>query len=542
MKMLKVLLVEDSPEYSSLVLHWLSGNPSQTEFSLVWTDTLAAALARLDTGDIDVILMDLGLPDSNGIESFTALRLKQEDVPILVLSAGDSEALALETIQLGAEDYLVKSTCTREVLVRTLRHAVARHQLGPTRAHPRDSSNPARVIGIIGSAGGVGATTVACALAADLCHITDQSTLLIDLDSNPGLVGFSMGFDPPYTLQDLLENSQRLDRSLWEEVVTRGPGRLDVIASAKTVAAIDPDIEGLLRVVNFAAKHYRWIVMDLGRLNRTSKQLLTVATDLLLVSAENISALHQCKHAIGMIHDLGFERDKVRLILNHIREVGQVPRNELASLFGIPIVAVLPPAKDDLYDAFMKKRLPRLSDRFHIALDEVARKVAGLPALQSRPIILMITSQTANFDSFSRAVTESGFKWDSRRAGDLPLALARVAGGGVNLVLFDLSGWRTDSDKLNNLAKFAVTVPCLPFVLWSDSDDIGLPAIATQAGAAGYLLGANIVHELKRIITQAVQTETSAPSAVAGESPTRGAAIDFSGMGVSRGLAPPSSR
>jgi hypothetical protein len=342
-------------------------------------------------------------------------------------------------------------------------------------------------------------------------------------------------------LQDLVENSQRLDRSLWEEVVTHGPGKLDVIAAAKTVAAIDPDVEGLLRVINFAVKHYRWIVVDLGRLNRTSKQLLAAATDLLLVSAENISALHQCKHAIGMIHDLGFERDKVLLILNHLRDVGQVPRSELASLFGIPIAAVLPPAKDDLHHAFVKKRLPRLGDRFHIALDEVARKVAGLPVLQSRPLVLMITGQSANFGSLSRAVTESGFKWDSRRAGDLPIAFARVAGGGVNLVLFDLSGWRTNSDTLDNVAKFAVAVPCLPFVLWSDSDDVGLPAIATQAGAAGYLSGANIVHELKRIIAQVVQAETSAPPEVAGGSLTRGPATDFPVMGVSRGLAPPPS-
>src|SRR5579864_4132795 len=127
-KKLSVLLVEDSTDYASLVLRWLSGESKETEFVTNWTDSLAAAMARLEQGGIELILLDLGLPDSDGLETFVSIRAKVSDLPIIVLSSGDSEALALQTIQLGAQDYLVKSSCTPELLIRSLCHAVVRHQ------------------------------------------------------------------------------------------------------------------------------------------------------------------------------------------------------------------------------------------------------------------------------------------------------------------------------------------------------------------------------------------------------------------------------
>jgi two-component sensor histidine kinase len=126
---LSVLLIEDSREYATLISRWLSGRSHQTAAALTWADSLAAGLARLGQGGIDLILMDLGLGDSDGIETFRQLRANEPHLPIIVLSGADNEALALQIVQLGAQDYLVKSTCTSDLLNRTLRHALVRHQL-----------------------------------------------------------------------------------------------------------------------------------------------------------------------------------------------------------------------------------------------------------------------------------------------------------------------------------------------------------------------------------------------------------------------------
>src|SRR5277367_6056114 len=119
---LNVLLVEDNPDYAGLVQEWLTAAGDQVSFLLNWTDSLSAGLSRLSRGGVDVILLDLGLPDSDGVDTYIATRGNAPGIPIIVLSAGDSESLALRMIQEGAEDYLVKSSCTGELLVKTLRY------------------------------------------------------------------------------------------------------------------------------------------------------------------------------------------------------------------------------------------------------------------------------------------------------------------------------------------------------------------------------------------------------------------------------------
>jgi DNA-binding response OmpR family regulator len=103
---LTVLLVEDSPDYAQLVQRWLSPK-EDIVFALNWTDTLMAGLNRLSRGGVDAVLLDLGLPDSNGMETFTAARLHAPTVPIILLTGGDTESLALRMVQEGAQDYLV---------------------------------------------------------------------------------------------------------------------------------------------------------------------------------------------------------------------------------------------------------------------------------------------------------------------------------------------------------------------------------------------------------------------------------------------------
>src|SRR5690349_14858436 len=108
-KSITVLLIEDSSEYAEIVQLWLStGEGNGSQFVLNWTDCLEAGLRRLNHGDIDVILLDLGLPDSAGLETYERIRAGSSSAAVVLLSSTDSEGLALELIQRGAQDYLVK--------------------------------------------------------------------------------------------------------------------------------------------------------------------------------------------------------------------------------------------------------------------------------------------------------------------------------------------------------------------------------------------------------------------------------------------------
>lgn len=128
--MLKLLLIEDNPGDARLIRELLA------EGSQVWTlaepfemrhaETLAEGLMILRDHPMDEVLLDLSLPDSQGFDTFTAVRLRAPHVPVVVLSGLADEELAIRAVRFGAQDYLVKGQVEPALLVRSLCYAVER--------------------------------------------------------------------------------------------------------------------------------------------------------------------------------------------------------------------------------------------------------------------------------------------------------------------------------------------------------------------------------------------------------------------------------
>jgi diguanylate cyclase (GGDEF)-like protein len=120
----RVLLVEDNPGDARLVEILLS--EAGTGFEVRHADTLAAAVEELDRSPSDVILLDLSLPDSSGLETVERVRMVAPEMPVVVLSGRDDEETALQALQGGAEDYLVKGRGDGELMARSIRYAIER--------------------------------------------------------------------------------------------------------------------------------------------------------------------------------------------------------------------------------------------------------------------------------------------------------------------------------------------------------------------------------------------------------------------------------
>ncbi len=138
-KTVKVLLVEDDLNYAQLVQRILS-KAQDAIFDVEWTDCLANALDRLTQGDIDVVLLDLTLPDSSGFDTFVRVNLQAPDAAVLVLTGTDDENLALKAVQIGAQDYLVKGEVNGKHLVRSILYGIKRH--GVQKKEQPETSNP----------------------------------------------------------------------------------------------------------------------------------------------------------------------------------------------------------------------------------------------------------------------------------------------------------------------------------------------------------------------------------------------------------------
>jgi DNA-binding NarL/FixJ family response regulator len=127
-EIVRVLLIEDNPGDARLIREMLVEARS-IAFALECADRLVAGLERLGQGEIDVILLDLSLPDAQGLDTFVKAHAQVPGVPIVVLTGLDDGALAIEAVQKGAQDYLVKGQVEGNLLVRVLRYAIERHRL-----------------------------------------------------------------------------------------------------------------------------------------------------------------------------------------------------------------------------------------------------------------------------------------------------------------------------------------------------------------------------------------------------------------------------
>ncbi len=124
---MRVLIVEDSNTDSTIVQRYLQRDSQAPEVHTA--SRLSDALAIAQTAPLDVILLDMSLPDAQGVDAVRRMRTAAPHVPIVILSGLEDESVATEAVQAGAQDYLIKGHVDHVSLRRALRYAIERQQL-----------------------------------------------------------------------------------------------------------------------------------------------------------------------------------------------------------------------------------------------------------------------------------------------------------------------------------------------------------------------------------------------------------------------------
>jgi sigma-B regulation protein RsbU (phosphoserine phosphatase) len=124
----RILIVEDN-ELDALLLQEAIKKASPTKLDLMVAGSIAEAIYLLNKQRFDLILCDLSLPDGQGLETFTRIHSHGPDIPVIILSGFESEALGLEAVQAGAQDFVVKGSMNEKALWRVISYAMERHAL-----------------------------------------------------------------------------------------------------------------------------------------------------------------------------------------------------------------------------------------------------------------------------------------------------------------------------------------------------------------------------------------------------------------------------
>ena len=130
---INVLLIEDDTGDAFLIEELLTEIQqfynSRTSFQVKQVRCMAEGLEIINASDFQVAVMDLSLPDSQNLDSLEKLRSQAPDVPVVVLTSLDDEELAVNAVEKGAQDYILKNELVGNILARSIRYAIERHRL-----------------------------------------------------------------------------------------------------------------------------------------------------------------------------------------------------------------------------------------------------------------------------------------------------------------------------------------------------------------------------------------------------------------------------
>jgi len=122
-----VLLVEDNPGDARLIREMLKDGGSE-QFAVEWSKTLASGLENLSARVFDAVILDLNLPDRQGLDTFSCLHGKFPEVPVVVLTGLNDDEAGTQAVRAGAQDYLGKGIITGSALARVIRYSIERQR------------------------------------------------------------------------------------------------------------------------------------------------------------------------------------------------------------------------------------------------------------------------------------------------------------------------------------------------------------------------------------------------------------------------------
>lgn len=377
----KVLLIEDNRIEAKQTQHWLS-ETKDVAFEVEIVDTLQAGSSRLELGGIDIVLLDLNLPDSRGLETFITLHERSPQVPIVVLTGEYDETVGPLAVEKGAQDYLVKQQASAVMLKRVVLHAMARHRVfleGLKRTLP---SKARQVIGFIGAKGGVGTTTTALNVALAL-SLQGKAVILVELRPSYGTLACHVHRSPKSNLRALLDLPperilpHELDAALCQTQaglrVLFGPQEAKEFKSieAKQAEAI---INGLLEMADF-------IVLDLPNQPSPANEAAVRKCNFVAVVTEREPASVEAgKATVAQLQSWGVGGGLVgAIVVTRTIYPVAIELSEIQSTMGCPIVAIVPWAATACLRA-LRDELPLvISQRENdaaINLADIAAKIA----------------------------------------------------------------------------------------------------------------------------------------------------------------------
>jgi pilus assembly protein CpaE len=291
---------------------------------------------RVRQAQPDVVLVDLSSDIAAAKSVLRCLAAMRPPMPAIGVSQVNDSALLLEGLRAGVGDFLYPpfdADAQREASVRI------RRLRQPEEPQHQEQG---QIIAFASTKPGSGASTLAMQSAFALRRLTGKRVLLADFDLISGSVAFSLKVSPVYSVLDAMGFSDRLDPALWSSLVSNCHG-VDVLAAPDAPITDLPESSRVHDVVEYARMLYDYVLVDLPTVfHQLSLFMMSEADQVYLVSTSELASLHLGRRASGLLTQLGFERDRVRMVVNRLSKREDIAKGDMEKIFTCPIYSSFP--------------------------------------------------------------------------------------------------------------------------------------------------------------------------------------------------------
>jgi pilus assembly protein CpaE len=290
---------------------------------------------------------------------------------VLVLSSLDPRIM-LEGMRAGVTE------CVAEPLTPEAIEEAVRRVLTNTPAEPAG-----QVFAFVGAKGGVGASTIAINTAAAMARLSRSQVLLADMHIGHGDSAVFLGVEPRFSIQDALDNIQRIDESFFAGLVEKTEAGVHLLASPARPRAGNVDGRRAKALVEAAAQHYRISVLDVPRSDMIMLDSLDAATTVVVVTTQEIASLRSAGKIVELIRQR-YGAARTRVVINRFQKDAVIGQEDVERVVG-PVKTMIPSDYKVALEALNAGR-PIVLDkesRLASAFVSFARDLAGI--VKERP-------------------------------------------------------------------------------------------------------------------------------------------------------------
>lgn len=261
--------------------------------------------------------------------ALAAFKRQYPAVGVVMVAATLDPALMVEAMRAGVNEYVT------DLAGGDLEAAVTR--LISNRAAP----DAGEVIAFVGAKGGVGTTTLAVNVAAALAKASSSTALLIDLHLSCGDAAVYLGAEPRFSVLDALDNTHRLDGSYFSGLVARSKAGVDVLASPDRPAATQVETSRVQTLVDFAARHYRFTVLDVPRSDGAILDALESVGHIVVLATQELATVRSASRLVPMLRQR-YPKAKVSVVLSRSDRLADIGHEDIERAVGDRIKYVFP--------------------------------------------------------------------------------------------------------------------------------------------------------------------------------------------------------